>query len=411
VTAASELRGRMDEASEASALSRPRASSPERSERPIRIAYCVSTLQTGGSELNAIRCAERLRGEFEFTIIHHQGGPLSQRCEAAGMDMVRFPLRNLYGADAVRQGVAFARLLRKRRFDVVHSHDIYMNMFVAPWAAITGVPFIASRRWWHDRRDRRKYWLPNVVAYRLAKRVLANSDAVARSLFEHDRVRHDRIVVVPNFVEEGAFRRLGEPEARAIRSEWNLPAEALVVGIIARLEPVKDHATLLRAIARLRPRWPSLRLVVVGGGSRAPALEALATSLGIRDASLFLGERAHEPNLHHLFDISVLCSTSEAFPNTIVEAMAAGRAVVATNVGAIPDAVQADVTGLLANPGDDERLACAIESLLLDPARRRELGANGQRRARAVYHADTVLPRLAALYRDAMRQGPRAARR
>ena len=85
---------------------------------------------------------------------------------------------------------------------------------------------------------------------------------------------------LPNFVEEGAFRRLGEPEARAIRSEWNLPAEALVVGIIARLEPVKDHATLLRAIARLRPRWPSLRLVVVGGGSRAPALEALATSLG-----------------------------------------------------------------------------------------------------------------------------------
>ena len=372
------------------------------SRAPIRVAYCVSTLQTGGSELNAIRCAERLRGEFEFTIFYNRGGPLAQRCEATGMPVVRLPLRNLYGAHAARQGLSFCRRLRNDGFDLVHSHDIYMNMFVAPWAALSGVPFIASRRWWHDRTERRRYWLPNAIAYRLARRVLANSDAVARSLRAHDHVSAGRIAVVPNFVEEEAFRPLRGEQQSAIRANWKIAPDDLVLGVIARLDPVKDHATLFRAVRRLRERWSNLRLVVVGAGSIAHDLESLAYTLGIRDSITFVGEQPREPNLHSLFDISVLCSKSEAFPNSIVEAMAAGRPVVASHVGAIPDAVQAGITGLLAKPGDDEAFAQAIESLLLDPLRRRELGANGKRRARALFHADTVLPRLAALYRDVL---------
>jgi glycosyltransferase involved in cell wall biosynthesis len=112
----------------------------------------------------------------------------------------------------------------------------------------------------------------------------------------------------------------------------------------------------------------------------------------------FAGVRPNEPNLHHLFDISVLCSLSEAFPNSIVEAMAAGKPVVATRVGGVGDAVVDGETGLLVPPRLPAALAAAIEQLLIEPERRREMGAAAARRARAQFHASRVLPTLESLY-------------
>jgi len=108
--------------------------------------------------------------------------------------------------------------------------------------------------------------------------------------------------------------------------------------------------------------------------------------------------RPNEPNLHRLFDISVLCSLSEAFPNSIVEAMAAGKPVVATRVGGVVDAVIDGETGLLVAPREPAALAAAIEQLLTQPDRQREMGAAAARRARTQYHANRVLPALEALY-------------
>jgi glycosyltransferase involved in cell wall biosynthesis len=181
-------------------------------------------------------------------------------------------------------------------------------------------------------------------------------------------------------------------------AELGVPPESIVVGCVAGLRPVKDHESLIEAMAKLRPRWPSLRLVLVGDGETRPSLERLARQLGLGAVVHFAGMRANEPNLHHLFDISVLCSVSEAFPNSIVEAMAAAKPVVATRVGGIVDAVVDGDTGLLVPPRDPTALAAAIERLLIDPERRRELGRAAARRARAQFHVNHVLPALESLY-------------
>jgi glycosyltransferase involved in cell wall biosynthesis len=148
----------------------------------------------------------------------------------------------------------------------------------------------------------------------------------------------------------------------------------------------------------LAPRWPKLRLVIVGQGPERDALEALATELGIGAVVRFAGLRPQVPSFHYLFDVSVLCSVSEGFPNSLVEAMAAERPIVATDVGGVRDAVRDGETGLLVPPGSPTQLAEAIESLLGDPSLRQAMGKAGSRIARERFHARVVIASLQDLY-------------
>jgi L-malate glycosyltransferase len=365
----------------------------------IRIAFCIESMETGGTELNAVRTAERLdRSRFDVTAVTMAtGGPMLARYEAAGIRVVSFPLPSLFSITAARQARRFARLLAAQRFDVVHSHDKYNNVFAVLAGRAARVPaVIASKRWWVPGGPH--YQAAHAVAFRLAHCVLANSDSVARSLREVERVDARRIAVVYNFVDEQAFAPIPPAERARLLREIGVPDGVPVVGLIAGLRAVKDIPSLLEGAARLRGRWPSLHIVLVGDGPDREALARRAEVLGIDGTVRFAGHRGQDPNLHRLFDISVLCSLREGFPNSIVEAMAAARPVVATNVGGIPDAVAEGETGLLVPPQRPDRLAEALDALLADPDRRAQMGAMAQRRARERYHVDAVLPKLEKLY-------------
>jgi L-malate glycosyltransferase len=366
---------------------------------------------SGGTELNAVRTAERLdRSRFELTVFTLSlEGPMADRYAAIGVPVVHMPTPSLVGWSAGRRALAFARVLAAGRFDIVHCHDKYSNVFATVAGRLAGVPaIIASKRWLRTSLPHR---ILNTVAYRLAGRVLANSDGVARSLRRVEFVPASRIAVVPNFVEADAFLLPSAEERARRRAALGVPTEAVVVGITARLHDVKDHASLIRATARIADRFPELRVVVAGEGELRPSLERLAESLGVADRVVFAGFVPPRPNPHALFDVSVLCSLHEGFPNAVVEAMAAGRPVVATDVGGTPDAVEHEVTGLLVPPAQPERLADAIASLLADPERAARMGRAGAERARARFDAAAIVESLEALYVDLVRQsGPRRAR-
>ena len=371
-----------------------------RSARRVRVAFCIDGMGIGGTELNALRTAERLdSSRFHVSVIClQQHGPLLARYQELGISVLPLPLRRLHGLTALRQGVRLARYLSTEQVDIVHSHDAYNNIFSTAWARMARTPvIIASRRWW-DGLPRKALGVVNRYAYRFADCVIANSTRVGKLLVSDDGVPADRVAVIPNFVSESAFEPLEDDQRARLLADLELPPGSLVIGCVAGLRPIKDHETLITAIASLRPRWPLLRLVLVGDGDARPSLERLVRQLCLGDIVRFAGVRPHEPNLHHLFDISVLSSLSEAFPNTIVEAMAAGRPVVATRVGGVMDAVVEGETGALVparQPGD---LAGAIETLLLNPELRRAMGDAAQRRARAQFHATSVLASLESLY-------------
>jgi glycosyltransferase involved in cell wall biosynthesis len=366
----------------------------------IRVAHCIDNLGIGGTELNAVRTVELLdRSRFDVSVICLQeNGPLAVRCAAVGLRVVRFPIANLYGIGAVRQGIRLARFLSENRVQIVHSHDMYNNVFATAAARAARTPvIIASRRWWRSLPARR-YRIANALALRLAHCVIANSPAVALSLQTEDGIRPERVAVVPNFVDDAAFAPISAAERMTMLRRFGVPAEALIIGSVANLSPVKDHGTLLRAVTLLAPRWPELHVVLVGDGECRPELESLTGTLGLEGRVHFAGRQPNQPNPHSLFDLSVLCSLSEGFPNSIVEAMAAARPVVATDVGGIADAVSDGETGLLVPPSNPGRLAAALEELLLDPGRRRALGVAGRDRARARFHAGTAVASLEALY-------------
>jgi glycosyltransferase involved in cell wall biosynthesis len=172
-----------------------------------------------------------------------------------------------------------------------------------------------------------------------------------------------------------------------------------VVGIVARLSPIKDHRSLITAVALLAPEFPTLLLVLIGSGPNRSELEAFAAAEGVASIVRFAGMREPPPNLHSLFDVSVLCSLSEGFPNSVVEAMAAGRPVVGTAVGGVPDAVRNGENGTLVPVQDPPALAAALAPLLRDSELRRRMGAAGRQIAREEFSASTVLPRIATLYR------------
>ena len=364
----------------------------------IRLAFCIDNMGIGGTELNALRTAERLdRSRFDVSVVCLQEqGPLLTRYRQQGIPVITLPLKRLHGLTALRQGTRLCRYFVRRRVDIVHSHDVYNNIFATVWARMARTRVVIASRRWVDDVPRTALRVVNRYAYRFADCVIANSQAVGDLLISDDRVREDRVAIVSNFVDESAFGPIAN--AAALRAQLGVPPGSIVIGCVAALRPIKNHETLVAAFAVLRQRWPTLRLVLVGDGQARQSLECLVRKLGLMELVHFAGVRPNEPNLHHLFDVSVLCSQSEAFPNSIVEAMAAGKPVVATRVGGVVDAVVEGETGFLVPPRQPAALAAAIGRLLTEPERRREMGRAGARRARAQYHASRVLPSLESLY-------------
>lgn len=377
---------------------------------PVRLALCLDNLQIGGTELNAVRWAEQLpRDRFQLTVVVFQAdGPLRERFVRTGAKVVHLPLESLYGAGAVRLGARFARLLRRERIQILHTQDIYSNIFGVPWARLARVPaVVASRRWWHL-NPRPIHRIANRWAYRGAHRVLANTPSIATMLTREEGIPASKVVCVPNFLAEDSFQPLPAAERTAWRARMGLPADAFAIGIVARLVGVKDHATLLRAMARVRAEVHNAHLVCAGDGPLRAELQSLAAELGLEKHVHFPGTVTLPFSLHHLLDVSVLCSVTEGLPNSILEAMAAGRPVVATRVGGVPDAIQDGTTGVLVPPSNPDALAAALLSLIRAPDRARALGAAALSYARAEYHETRVIDRLTTWYESLAWRAPAA---
>lgn len=368
--------------------------------RRIRVVHVIDNLNTGGTELNAVRTAERLdRDRFELSFLCLQAdGPLRARLDAAGVPVRQIPISSLLSASALRRGNEIRMLVREQGIDVVHAHDPYANTLAAPSVRLAGQgAVIVSHRWWRD-VHRQRVKLANRLAYRFAHRVLANSPAVGELVVREEGVNRERLVVIPNFVDEEAFTPLTPARRSELRQRVGLGETDVAVGVVANLYPVKNHAMLLRAAGRLATAWPDVKYVLVGEGKERESLTKLAYDLGIADRVLMPGRVAHEPGLPGIFDIAVLTSHEEGFPNWVVESMAAGRPVVATNVGGVPDAVLDGETGLLVGRDDSAALADAIDRLLRDKEFRNRLGVAGTLRARSLYHVTTVIRSLELLY-------------
>jgi glycosyltransferase involved in cell wall biosynthesis len=368
---------------------------------PIRIAFSLDSMGIGGTELNVLRLATRLDlRRFSLVVLYNRDGPLMPQFEAAGLRLHRLELTSLKSPQAVGAANRLRSWLQREEIDVLHAHDIYTNILGAMAVPRAGnTRLILSRRWGATQYPRLLTTV-NRFAYRRADLVLANSDGVATSLQMEEGVPADQIAVVSNFVDTSVFAPGAAIERATLRARLGVPLDALVIGTVANLRPVKDQATLLRAVASLPTSIPPVHVVLIGEGPSRPDLEGLAHELGITGRVHFVGAIMNAFRYHHAFDVSVLSSVSEGFPNTLVEAMAASRPVVATRVGGVPDAVREGETGYLVPTGNYVAFAERLGRLLTDPHHRAQMGRAGYEIAIHQFHEASVIPRLERIYRQ-----------
>ena len=369
-------------------------------DKKIKLVHCIASFESGGTELNLMRTLERLDPtRFDISIlVLKDRGELRERFLRLGFPIVEFRFPTLLSFSALRNATAALRWLREQRPDIVHSHDRYTNTFVTPCARLAGVPFvITSRRWW-TAMPRPIYRIGNQFAYRIADCVIANSQATARLMAQDEGIGASKIEILPNFLSEEAFQDLDDAARAQARRRFGIPDGALAISAVTMFRPEKDLETLIRALALLKGDAKRAHLLLIGSGPTEADLRRVAAECGVADRIHFAGYHTSPPNPHVYGDISVLCSLHEGFPNSVIEAMAAARPVVATEVGGIPDAVDAEVTGLLVPPHSPEFLASALCRLIRDPQLSVEMGKRGRVKARALFGADKVLHKLNEIY-------------
>lgn len=378
----------------------------------VSVAFCVDNLNVGGTELNAVRTAGLLGAAGVPLRVYamQAAGPLRARYDALGVEVVPLSLGgSLTGLTALRQGLRFARLLRGAGTSILHCHDRYSNVFGALWGRVGGTPAIITSRRWDQREGSAGLRRLNRLAFRASAAVVANSERVQRALTLDDGVPADRTALIPNFVEADAFELPDAGEIRVRRQARGLPPDDPVVGLVANLRPVKDHDLFLRMAALVAASAPRVHFAIIGEGDQRERLERQAERLGLGPRVHFLGLLPNRPNPFQLVDIATLTSRSEGFPNSILEAMAAARPVVATAVGGVPDAVVEGLTGFLVPPGAAELFAEAVLRLVGDQELARGCGAAGQRRARERFSETRVLADLQALYERVLTRGGRGS--
>jgi glycosyltransferase involved in cell wall biosynthesis len=358
-----------------------------------------NTLEVGGSErqfATLVESLDRDRFDVHAACLRRIGG-LSGRLG----EIPEFPPGGrLLGIQAQRAQWTMLRRMRRERIAVAHAFDFYTNLMMIPAARIAGIPAIGSHRQVGDLLTRAQfkaqYW-----AFRFCDRVVCNSRAAAESLLAAG-LPASKVEVIPNGLPEVAFADYPP----------SIPRQPgiLRIGMIARMNSaVKNHVPFLRAAAKLSKQCPAVEFVLAGDGPLRPELERMAAELGIKDKVLFLGERHDIPAILASLDVSVLISSSESLSNVILESMAAGVPVVATNVGGNPELVRDGETGVLVPLGGEPMLVEAIARLVSDPVSRAEYAARGREFARSQFHIDKVRRRFEQLYSTLAKKDSRKA--
>jgi glycosyltransferase involved in cell wall biosynthesis len=372
---------------------------------PIRVAFCITELDFGGAERSLVELAERLdRAQFEPLVYclgpRPKGNPtsLADRLEQSGV------LVHTFGARRTAQLPWIVRALeRQMKLDapqIVQCFLFHANV-LGPWAAsrakvphvVTGIRVAERRRKWHLRLAR--------VADRWVERHVCVSHGVKEFSQSVGRLPEAKLVVIPNGVDATRFSvaNVGRPD------DWGVPAGRRMMTFVGRLDEQKGLDWLVPLLPRLLAEVPDCDFVLVGAGPKRAALERLARELGLAERVHFLGFRADADQILAASELVLLPSRWEGMPNVLLEAMAAGKPVVATDVEGVTEVVGPAAAQQVVRPDHAEAFAAKVRAILKSSALAVELGAANRRRVEEFFRVQTMVAAYAALYRSLVAGG------
>ena len=374
-------------------------------EPAVAVLYLITDLDIGGAERVLLETVRRLdRSRFHPSVCSlAPAGALADefaRLRVPVFDLGMRGFRHL--AHASR---ALLHLLRRQQFDILHSHLFHANVLGRLAARRAGVPVVVSTI--HVAEPRRWHLILERWTAPLATQLVAVSAGVRAHMVERAHLAAERILVIHNGVDVSPFSLVrGE-----FRRREGIPAGCTLITTVGRLDTQKGFPYLLKAAERVTLRHPDVRFLVVGEGPRRRDLVSLRDRLGLKERVRFLGFRTDVPQILTDSDLFVLPSLWEGFPIALLEAMAAGIAVVATDVPGVREVVADGETGLVVPRKDMGALAGALCRLLDDPDLRRRFARAGRRKVEGEFGWGKVVAATMSLYERLLWEAtPRSAR-
>ena len=370
-----------------------------------RVLHLITRLPIGGAErmlLGVLRNLDAARFDSVVCCIQDRG-ELADEVESLGIPVHALGLMERGGFDR-RVVPALRRLIHEHNVELVHSHLYHANLYgrLAAWRE--GIPIIASVHNTYTRRKWHRHLINRLLA-RCTFRITAGSVDVERDILGHDHVAPEKVVRLPNCIDLERVTTSLSPEAAKQQLGFG-PAD-LVIATVGRMEEQKGHSFLLDAFARLR-QMPQLdgmqlRLLVVGDGRLKLATEQHAAYLGIDHACRFPGSIKDLADVYRAIDVFVMPSLWEGLSLAMLEAMAAGLPMIATDVGGARDVLGDGLRGILVPAGDAVALTRAICDLLVDAEKRSAMANSGRKHVRENYSVAALSRQLAELYEAALK--------
>lgn len=369
-----------------------------------RVFLMVESFNMGGSEHQLVELARRLNSsQYQVTVgCLRAEGPLLKDLHNAAIRVVEFRAKGLLTPQGIYQLLRLASFLRRNRFHVTQTYDLYSTLVCVPASWLARIPvIIASRRdlaswWWYTPRNRR------ILRYvqDLSTFVVGNSMAVRDFLVNEEGLDPAKIRVILNGIDADSFcRDRGDRQTLfpSVRGD-----DKLIAAVANMNVPTKGHQDLVEAARRVCTDYPKVRFVLIGDGRERTNIEQKIVELGLQQYFIFLGRRTDVPQLLSCCDVSVLPSWAEGLPNAVIESLAAGLPVVATRVGGIPEIIEDGESGLLVPPHDPDSLASAILRVLNNPDLAQQLRYAGRDRVRIVFGFERLLKDTQDLYEEGL---------
>jgi glycosyltransferase involved in cell wall biosynthesis len=375
------------------------------------ICHVIHALGVGGAEVLVDQMVRRMSERFRCVVaVLDEVGEIGQKLIADGFDVELLERRPGIDRRCARRLREFAR---RQHAAILHAHQ-YTPFFQSLLSrGVTGRrPIVFTEHGRHvPDLPSRKRTLVNRMLLRRGDRLIGCGNSVREALIANEGLPARRVEVIHNGVDLAAFGTPSQDARSKVRSEFGIAEADPLAVMVARLHALKDHETALRAIELARRSIPDLKLLIVGDGDRRQQIQESIGRLNLTGAAIPAGARSDVPDLLAAADLFLLTSISEGIPLTVIEAMAAGRPVVATAVGGLPELVQPGLTGALAAAGDAESLANHLVRLCGDAELRAEQGRAGRDLAHRQFGLDVMLRRYEQVYDEviAARHRPREA--
>ena len=375
----------------------------------MKVIHLISGGDTGGAKTHVHMLLQNLGKSIDVTMVCFTDGPFAQEARELGIETVIFPGNNIF---RVRRELT--QFIKSGGYDIIHCHGARGNMMGALLRRSTGLPVVSTVH--SDYRldylgrplAKYTYGAVNTIALRLLDYRIGVSDATTDLLISRG-FDPDRLFTIYNGLDFTPRTPAMSREAylQSLNLYW--PQDSVIVGIAARLNPVKDIATLIRGFAKAHQTQPRLRLLIAGDGEQMEMLQKLSSDLGVSGEVCLAGWVSDTDSYYNALDINTLTSLSETFPYALTEGARAGLPTVASRVGGVPYLIDHGVNGFLFEPGDHETLARHLAALAADETLRKHMGLRLYEKGKSQFSLESTLERQLTIYRSILRSQERKA--